>query len=90
MLAYANTAHCSKCRQQFRLEIFHAKAKGHPVGSSGRHIRRVLCRCGCRLVDTFFVFDYERVRSRTTASLLFVPLRSDRITHESLDTYRGY
>lgn len=67
---------CVRCHQVIRQEDYHTKGRkrhAHPVGTPGRHVRRAVCDCGCFAVDFYFVFDLEKIRSRHTTSLRYMP-----------------
>ncbi|OHX37220.1 hypothetical protein BJL95_21380 [Methylomonas sp. LWB] len=68
-----NLTSCVRCRALVVQSDYHCKGAGHPVGSPGRHVRRAVCLCRCYAVDTFFIFDADKIRPRITTSLLFLP-----------------
>lgn len=73
---------CIRCKQLVKQADYHCKGAGHPVGSPGRHVRRALCDCGCYAVETFFIFDAEKIRPRVTTSLLYWPAYDWRASFE--------
>jgi hypothetical protein len=62
---------CIRCKQPIVEQIYHTKnrkGRAYPVGTPGKHVRRLICACGCYSVDVFRVIDYDRVRTRDTSA----------------------
>ncbi len=71
---------CSRCGKLPSRQDYHCKKL--PVGTPGRHVARILCDCGCKMATSYFVMDRQKIKPRTTASLLFVAaLPEESLTH---------